>query len=361
MTTIADPARLVTGGVDTHGEVHVAGMVDQAGRVLGTAEFPATTAGYRAALAWMRGHGELVKVGVEGTGSYGAGLARYLARHGVEVVEVIRPNRQARRRRGKSDAADAAAAAMAALNGEASGVPKTHDGVVESIRMLKVARRGAVKARTQAGNQLRDLIVTAPGPLRARLAPLPTAQRADLAARFRPGDLTGPAGAARAAMASVARRHQALSAEIARLDAALEELVTRAAPQQFLARQGIAAQAASTLLITVGDNPERLRSEASFAALCGVSPVDASSGKQRRHRLNRGGDRQANSALWQIVMTRMSHDPRTKAYVARRTAEGKTIKEIMRCLKRYVAREVYKALVIHQHMHTQTTDSQAAA
>ena len=140
----------------------------------------------------------------------------------------------------------------------------------------------------------------------------------------------------------------------------MKELVTLA-PQEFLAGQGVAAQTASTLLVTVGDNPERLRSEASFAALCGVSPVDASSGKQRRHRLNRGGDRQANSALWQIVMTRMSHDPRTKAYVTRRTAEGKTIKEIMRCLKRYVAREVYKALVIQPHAHAQIINSQPAA
>jgi len=361
LPTIADAARLVTGGVDTHAGVHVAGVVDQAGRVLGTGEFAATAAGYRQALAWMRSHGQLVRVGVEGTGSYGAGLARYLAGRGVEVAEVIRPNRQARRRRGTSDAAGAVAAALAALTGEASGVPKSHDGVVESIRMLKIARRGAVKARTQAGNQLRDLIVTAPGQLRAQFAPLPTAQRVDLAARFRPGDLTGPDGGARAAMASAARRHQALSAEIARLDAAVKELVTLAAPQQFLAGQGVAAPTASTLLVTVGDNPERLRSEASFAALCGVSPVDASSGKQRRHRLNRGGDRQANSALWQIVMTRMSHDPRTKAYVARRTAEGKTIKEIMRCLKRYVAREVNNALVIHPHAHAEIINSQAAA
>jgi transposase len=345
MPRITEETRLVTGGVDTHAEVHVAAVADQAGRVLGTEAFPATAAGYRAALAWMRSHGELVKVGVEGTGSYGCGLARYLARHGVEVAEVIRPNRQARRRRGKSDAADAVAAALAALNGEASGAPKAHDGMVESIRMLRVARRGAIKARTQAANQLRDFIVTAPGQLREQLAPLKTAERVELAARFRPGDLTGPAEGAKAAMATVARRHQALSAEIARLDGALAELVAHAAPSQFLAKRGIATQSASTLLATMGDNPGRLRSEASFAALCGVSPVDASSGKQIRHRLNRGGDRQANSALWQIVMTRMSCDPRTKAYVARRTAEGKTTKEIMRCLKRYAAREVYKSLV----------------
>ena len=168
----------------------------------------------------------------------------------------------------------------------------------------------------------------------------------ELAARFRPGDLTSPAEGAKAAMATVARRHQALSAEIARLDAALGQLVTRTAPSKFLAKKGIATQSASTLLATVGDNPS-LHTEASFAALCGASPVDASSGKQIRHRLNRGGDRQANSALWQIVMTRMSCDPRTKAYVARRSAQGKTTKEIMRCLKRYVAREIYKALVTH--------------
>ena len=298
MTRIAEENRLVTGGVDTHAEVHVAAVADQVGRVLGTEAFPATGKGYQAALAWMRGYGELVKVGVEGTGSYGCGLARYLAAQGVEVVEVIRPSRQARRRRGKSDAADAVAAALAALNGEAAGAPKTHDGAVESIRMLRVARRGAIKARTQAANQLRDLIVTAPGQLREQLAPLPAAQRVQVAARLRPGDLTGPAEGAKAAMATVARRHQALSAEIARLDTALAELIAQTAPKEFLAKKGIATQSASTLLATVGDNPDRLRTEASFAALCGASPVDASSGKQIRHRLNRGGDRQANSALY---------------------------------------------------------------
>jgi transposase len=292
----------------------------------------------------MRAHGELAKIGVEGTGSYGAGLARYLRACGVEVAEVIRPNRQARRQRGKSDTADAVAAALAALNGEAAGVPKSRDGAAESIRALRAARAGAVKARTQAGNQLRDLIVTAPEQVRQQLAGLSCKRQVDVAARFRPRDLAGPAGGVRAAMASVARRHQALSAEIARLDAALEELLTRAAPKELLAKQGVATQVAATLLATTGDNPSRVRKKASFAALCGASPVDASSGKQIRHRLNRGGDRQANSALWTIAMTRLAHDPRTKVYLARRTAEGKTKKEIIRCLKRYIAREIYKAL-----------------
>jgi transposase len=350
MARIADAARSVSGGVDTHALAHVAAVVDEVGRVLGSEEFPASAQGERAALAWMRSFGELVRVGVEGTGSYGAGLARYLTVQGVEVVEVIRPNRQARRRRGKSDPADAVAAALAALNGEASGTPKARDGAVESLRALQVARRGAVKASGQAANQLRDLIVTAPEPLRAKLGPLPTGERVALAARFRPGELSDPGEATRAAMAAIARRHRKLQAEIAQLDAALESLVPRAAPPQFLAKHGVGVQVATTLLTTVGDNPERLASEASLAALCGASPVDASSGKQRRHRLNRGGDRQANSALWRIAFVRMAHDPRTKAYVARRTAEGKTTKEIMRCLKRYIAREVYKTLVVKREL-----------
>jgi len=358
MPTIADAGRPVTGGAGTHAEVHVAGMADQAGRVLGTREFAATTAGYAAALAWMRGHGELVKVGVEGTGSYGAGLARYLAACGIEVAEVIRPNRQARRRRGKSDPADAVAAALAALNGEASGQPKSGNGAVESIRALQVARRGAVKARTQAGNQLLGLIITAPQELREKLAALPATDRVKLAARFRPGDLTSPAEAAKAAMATVARRHQALTAEIAQLDTALETLLAHAAPVGFRAKNGVGTRSAATLLVTAGDNPGRLRTEASFAALCGASPVDASSGKQRRHRLNRGGDRQANSALWRIVFTRIATDPRTQAYVARRTSEGKTTREIIRCLKRYVAREVYKALTAHTRQLNQDPATQ---
>ena len=207
-----------------------------------------------------------------------------------------------------------------------------------------MARAGAVKARTQAGNQLRDLILTAPEQVRRPLAGLPCQRQVDVAARFRPHDLTGPAEGAKAAMASVARRHQELAAEIDRLNAAPGELLTHAAPQQLLAKQGVATQVAATLLATTGDNPSRVRKEASFAALCGASPVDASSGKQLRHRLNRGGDRQANSALWTIAMTRLAHDPRTKAYAARRTTEGKTKKEIIRCLNRYIAREICKAL-----------------
>jgi transposase len=342
MTRIADQAGWVVAGVDTHDDVHVAAVADPVGRVLGTESFPADVCGYASALAWMRSWGALARVGVEGTGSYGAGLARYLAAQGVEVAEVVRPNRQRRRRHGKSDAVDAVSAALAALAGEETGTPKSGDGAAESIRALKVARRGAVKARTQAGNQLRDLIVTAPPELRERLGGLGTAGQVRAAAALR---ATGPAAGVMLAMASLARRWQDLNAEVTRLDATLDDLVTQAAPPAFLARQGVATQTAATLIVTCGDNPQRIRTEAGFAALCGTSPVDASSGKNQRHRLNRGGDRQANAAIWRIVVTRIQRDPRTQDYLARRTAEGKTRKETIRALKRYVAREIYKTLI----------------
>ena len=345
MTSMPGTRRRVTGGVDTHADTHVAAVIDELGRILGTKSFCTDKKGYGSLLTWMERHGELTGVGVEGTGSYGAGLARHLATHGVEVIEVIRPNRQVRRRRGKSDPTDAEAAARAVLSGEASGAPKSHDGAAESLRALRVARCGAVKARTMAINELRDLALTAPEELRARLRPLSSEQRVQVAAGFRPGPLADPLEAAKVAIRSVARRYQHLSEEIAGLDAAMAELVELAAPDALTAKQGVGVQVAATLVSAVGDNPERIATEASFAALCGASPVDASSGKNVRHRLNRGGDRQANSALWRIVHTRVAHDPRTIAYVERRKAEGKTDKDIIRCLKRYVAREIYKTLV----------------
>ena len=296
----------------------------------------------------MERHGELTSVGVEDTGSYGAGLARHLATRGVEVIEVIRPNRQVRRRRGKSDPTDAEAAARAVLSGGAIGAPKSRDGAAEALRALRVARQGAITARTIAANQLRDPALTAPEELRARLRPLPREKRMQIAARFGAGPLTDPVEETKAAMCSVARRYEQLSEEIASLDACMAHLVELAAPEDLTAMQGVGVQVAATLLAAARDNPGRLASEAGFAALCGASPVDASSGKQVRHRLNRGGDRQANSALRRIVHTRMTHDPRTIASVERRRAEGKTDKEIIRCLKRYVAREIYKTLVVER-------------
>ena len=335
----------VFGGVDTHKHTHVAAVLDGAGRVLGSAAFDADTAGYTALLGWLGGHGSVERVGVEGTGSYGAGLARHLAAAGVDVVDVNRPNRQMRRRRGKTDTVDAEAAARAALNGSAAVVPKSADGCVEAIRTLRVARRSAVKARTVAANQIDAVVVTAPEPVKDRLRALNTARTVEACARMRPGtdgDLVR--AAAKRALRSLARRHQALTAEIKHLDAELRRLCERANPA-LLGACGVGAETAAALLVAAGDNPERLRSEASFAALCGTSPIEASSGRTVRHRLNRGGNRQANNALWRIAMVRLRVDERSIAYAARLTAEGKTRREILRCLKRHIAREVYKLII----------------
>ncbi len=335
----------VFGGVDTHKHTHVAAVLDGAGRVLGSAAFDADTAGYTALLGWLGGHGSVERVGVEGTGSYGAGLARHLTAAGVDVVDVNRPNRQMRRRRGKTDTVDAEAAARAALNGSAAVVPKSADGCVEAIRTLRVARRSAVKARTVAANQIDAVVVTAPEPVKDRLRALNTARTVEACARMRPGthgDLVR--AAAKRALRSLARRHQALTAEIKHLDAELRRLCERANPA-LLGACGVGAETAAALLVAAGDNPERLRSEASFAALCGTSPIEASSGRTVRHRLNRGGNRQANNALWRIAMVRLRVDERSIAYAARLTAEGKTRREILRCLKRHIAREVYKLII----------------
>jgi transposase len=332
-------------GVDTHLDVHLAVVLDHLGRRLGAFSVPTTKKGYESLLTWAEGFGPVRCAGVEGTSSYGAGLARHLRAVGIEVREVERPKRRHRRRNGKSDLIDAEAAARAVLAGEAAGEPKSADGRVEMIRTLRSARRSAVKARSQAANQLQGFVVTAPEELRQRLRELTTKKLVSVAARMRPGqDLDDVQTATKFALRSVARRYQALSQEIADLDARLDRLVAEAAPE-LISLPAIGTDHAATLLLTVGDNPERLGSEASFASLCGVSPVEASSGKVLRHRLNRGGNRDANRSLHLICVVRMRIDERTRRYVARRTAEGKSKQEIMRCLKRYIAREVYRVLV----------------
>jgi transposase len=329
----------VTGGVDTHVDTHAAAALDELGRLLGSETFPATAAGYGRLLTWLTGFGRVVAVGVEGTGSYGAGLGRHLTTSGIRVVEVDRPDRRARRKHGKSDPADAIAAARAVQAGTATGTPKSRDGVVESIRALRVARNGAIKAHTASMNALRQMIVTAPDQLRQQLTGLGAKTLVETCARLRPGDLIDPTQGVKAALRRLARRCQMLAAEIAEADADLRSLVARAAPglvDQF----GVGPEIAGQLLITAGDNPERLRSEASCAALCGVSPLPASSGRTNRHRLNRGGDRAANSALHRIVIVRLRYHQPTHAYVERRTAEGLSKRDIIRCLKRYLAREL---------------------
>jgi transposase len=332
------------GGVDTHSRTHHAAVIDRLGRHIADAEFPATAPGYRKLETWLRSHGDLVTIGVEGTGSYGAGLARHLTAAGLTVVEVDRPDRKARRNKGKSDPIDAYTAATAVASGRCAGVPKSRDGAVEAIRALRVARNSAIKTRTQAINQIKALLVTAPEPVRATTASLGPASLIGHLSRLRPGtDLRDPAAAAKTALRTLARRHQSMDTEIRDLDRAIKDLVTHVAPQ-LLEVLGVGVETASQLLVTAGDNPARLHSAAAFAALCGAAPVPASSGKTRRHRLSRGGDRQANRALYMIVLTRMSHDQRTRDYVQRRTTEGLSKKEIMRCLKRYVANEIHRTL-----------------
>ena len=335
----------VAGGVDTHQDTHTAAVVNEAGRMLGHRTFPTTDAGYRQLLAWLGGFGTLRVVGVEGTGAYGAGLARYLMAQGQAVVEVDRPDRKARRAVGKSDPIDAESAARAALGRVRTGLPKQHDGMVEALRNLRVARRSAVSERANCMRRIKTLIITAPQELRERLRDLSNARLLRACAGLRPDlSLVGePEQAAKVALRVLGRRHAALSVEIADLDALIAPLVEQVNPA-LLVLNGVGPDSAGQLLVTAGQNTERLRSEGAFAMLCGVAPIPASSGKTHRHRLNRGGDRQANAALYRVVLSRMRWDPRTRAYVARRTTEGLSKKEIIRCLKRFIAREIYYVL-----------------
>lgn len=340
MTTIA---RRITGGVDTHLDVHVAAALDERGALLGVESFATTPIGYRALSDWFKSFGTVELVGVEGTGSYGAGLTRHLHREGTAVVEVDRPNRQRRRRKGKSDPQDAIAAARAAQGGEATGLAKTRDGNVESMRVLRVARFSARRSRTQAINQIRSLVSTAPDELRAELRDLSIYRVLTVASAYRHTGKTDVMTLTKLSLRTLARRALVLEEEVKEIDSILTTLVAETAPE-LCAIDGVGTDVASAILVAAGDNPERLKNEATFAKLCGVSPLDASSGKQVRHRLNRGGDRQANSALWHIVFTRMVKDPRTRHYIERRMKDQRTKKEAIRCLKRYVAREVFAAL-----------------
>jgi len=342
--TIVEGTRTVTGGIDTHGEVHVAAALDEVGGLLGTESFEANPDGYSALFSWLADFGTVTKIGVEGTGAYGAGVARFLARAGVEVIEVDRQNRQSRRQSGKSDPLDAVDAARAALSGRAHGRAKSRDGSVEAIRVLVVAKRSARTSRITALSQMRQLTYSAPDQLQSRLKGLPIPRFVAVAQGLRPTRSKDPVTAAtKASLSSLAHRVGDLEDEIAELDAMITPLLESTAPE-LLAVYGVGIDTAAALLVAAGDNPERLRSEAAWAHLCGVSPLQASSGKITRHRLNRGGDRQANRALWHIVITRLASDPETQAYMERRVKDGRSKREAIRMLKRYVAREVYHYL-----------------
>ena len=335
----------VVAGVDTHSNTHHAAVLDPVGRLLSTREFRADPAGYLEMLSWVRSFGHLVLIGVEGTGSYGAGLTRCLRQHHVRVIEVNRPDRRARRLRGKSDPLDAESAARRALAGVETVIPKDTSTVVESIRVLRIARTGAVKARTASYNQLKDLIITAPEPLRSDLRGKTLHRVSQEAARMRPDatQLAAPTQATKLALRTIAARIAAFNAEIADLDKHLKTLVAAAAPRT-LALLGVGVEHAAQLLITAGGNAERVRSEAAFAALCAACPIPASSGKTNRHRLNRAGDRDANRTLYMITISRLRYCSDTRAYIERRQAEGLSKREAIRCVKRYVARQTFHTI-----------------
>ncbi|WP_133791669.1 IS110 family transposase [Kribbella sp. VKM Ac-2571] len=341
-----DNSEEVVLGVDTHKDTHVAAVVTVLGGVIDSKAFPTTAAGYRSLLGWARGLGVVRRAGVECTGSYGAGLTRYLLAEGVEVVEVNQPDKATRRRRGKTDTIDAEAAAQAVVSGRATATAKTSDGSVEMMRMLKLAKDSAIKARTQAINQLKAVLVSADAGLRDSLAGLTTPILIRRCAELAPADhdhRADTASIARYTLALLATRIQRLTSEARELNHQLTAVIDAHTPR-LLERVGVGPDNAAALLITAGDNPDRLHKEASFAALCAANPVEASSGKTQRMRLNYGGDRQANAALYRIVLTRLRWHTPTQAYMERRLAEGKTRREIIRCLKRYVAREIYPLL-----------------
>jgi transposase len=335
----------VTGGVDTHADSHVAAAVDDNGGMLGVESFPSTEAGFEDLLGWLVGFGPVTQVGVEGTGSWGVGLSRFLSDHDVTVVEVDRPNRQTRRKQGKSDPTDAVSAARAALSGTATVTPKSRNGPVEQIRVLLVARRSAREQRIQTLNQLRHLVFTAPEEIRVRFKDRPKTGLITEAANMRPRKGSDPITyRTNLVIKSLARRIKSLDAEMRTIDQTLRSLIEKTAPT-MLEMYGVGVDTAATLLATAGDNPDRLKSERSWAHLCGVTPLPANSGKTTtKFRLNRGGDRQANAALYRIVLTRMSSHEETRRYVAKRRTDGLSTPEIMRCLKRYVARQTFKQL-----------------
>ncbi|MFD9822603.1 IS110 family RNA-guided transposase [Streptomyces violascens] len=330
-------------GVDTHKDVHAAAVISVLGVALDGRTFATTTEGYRQLVAWARSFGTPHRAGVECTGSYGAALTRHLRAEGIEVTEVNQPDKAARRRHGKTDAIDAEAAARAVLSGRATATAKASDGPVEALRLLKLAKGSAIKARTQAINQLKSVLVCADAALRESLAGLSNPHLFKRCAELDDSHDAGPAGTARHVLKLLAGRIRHLTQEINDLGKRIAAGVAAQVPD-LLDVRGVGPDSAAALLISAGDNPQRLASEASFAAMCGTSPVKASSGKTQRRRLNRGGDRQANAALYRIVLSRLRWDGRTQDYLRRRLTEGKTRREIIRCLKRYVAREIYRLI-----------------
>ena len=341
-------------GIDTHKDTHHVAIVDQVGRLIADHQFATTVEGYGQIVQFLHRHGNVNAVGVEETGSYGAGVSRVLNAAGFRVLEVIRPNRQQRRAKGKSDPLDAEQAARTVLSGQGATTPKSASGAVECLRMLLTERRSANKSRTQTINQLHAVLVTAPDLVRNTYRDLTTEQIITKAARSRPtaSDMADVTTTARIVLRRLATRAQQLQDEVRTIDAEMTALIAQINPA-MLQINGMGPLTAATLLTAAGDNPERLASRAGFAALVGVAPVPASSGQRVRHRLSRGGNRHANSAIHRIILLRLRHhEARTTAYVTRRQAEGLSDRDIMRCLKRHVANEIFKAITAPQPADT---------
>ena len=330
-------------GVDTHRDAHAAAVVAPSGAVGAQATVVADAGGYRRLFRFAREQAAGRRVwAIEGTGSFGAGLTSFLLERGEWVVEVDRPARPARRSGAKSDQLDAARAACEALAREHLAQPRRR-GAREAIRVLLATRAGAILARTQAIGQLKALIVNAPEGIRQQLRRLSTDEQLARCGRLRTSASHGvEERATTSALRSAARRALALEAEAADLESQLELLIGELAPT-LLAEPGIGVISAAQIL-NAWSHPGRFRSEAAFASLAGVAPIPASSGQTVRHRLNRSGDRQLNRALHTIVLSRLAHHAETRTYAARRTAEGKTPREIKRCLKRHLARRLYRLL-----------------
>lgn len=335
--------RRIVIGIDTHLDtIHLAAITDT-GQLLSDAEFRTDPTGYWAAICWARSFGDVVSVGVEGTASYGSGVTQALQANNIHVVEVNRPDRSARRRQGKSDPLDAYSAARAVLAGHGLAIPK--DLHTSALKALLVARRGAIKARTAAINQIKDLLITAPAELRERYRRYTTNLRlVEALARCRPSAYEDPtAMAVLIAAKALAQRIEFLEHQADELTTEIDTLTTALNPA-LRAAYGVGPDTAAQLIITAGTNSHRLRSEAAFAMLAGTAPIPASSGKTTRHRLSRAGDRAANNALHHIALVRWSHDTRTRDYVARQLAAGRSKKDILRLLKRAIAREMFKHL-----------------
>lgn len=344
----------VTGGVDTHKDTHAVAALDNVGRLLGTAEFSTTAQGESDLLAWLASFGRVHRVGVEGTGSWGKNLSRYLHQQDIEVLEVRRPSREHIRRHGKSDPTDAIAAARATLAHTADGTPKDSQGAAESIRTLRTIRRSAMKSKITTANQIHAVIATAPHHLRETLRGLGLHSIVTESSRYRPHhDLTDPVNSVRWALRRLARRYQGICEEIREVDTELDALVRVVAPAELLAEHGVGTETAAVIITAIGDNPERVTSDGALAGLAGISPVDASSGRNQRHRYNRGGNRELNNAIWRIIMVRLRwHEP-TRVYMAKRRAEGKTKREVIRCLKRYLIRRIFKIYQRHLNVPKQ--------